>query len=365
MVNGKSGSKSPNMKNWKKSLVSPDAKIRKVIEAIDISESQIALVIDANGCLLGTVTDGDVRRGILKGISMEDYAERVMNANPAVAHFGDDSGSILEKMKTLAIHQMPLVDKNKKVLGLEILDDLLKFGGHENWVVLMAGGLGMRLRPLTAKKPKPLLLVGNQPILETILKNFTEAGFKKFFFSVNYRDDMIREYFGDGSRWGAKIHYLKEESQMGTAGALSLLPSLPTKPLIVMNGDLLTKVNFSQLLSFHHENKSDATMCVREYDFQVPFGVVSTKKHRITAIDEKPVHRFFVNAGIYVLNPSAVGMIPKKKPLDMPQLFEKLIAKKKRVTAFPIREYWLDVGQIEDLKRAQGDFSKVFETQKG
>jgi dTDP-glucose pyrophosphorylase len=349
------------MKNWKKTLIGPATKIRKVIETIDNSDAQIALVVDECQRLLGTVTDGDVRRGILKGVSMDEPAERVMNSRPVTVRHGESAEIVLEAMKNHSIHQVPLVDKKKTVLGLEILDELLRSKEKENWVLLMVGGYGMRLRPLTEKQPKPLISIGNQPILETILKNFSDAGFKKFFFSVHYRDEMIREHFGDGSRWGVSIQYLKEETKLGTAGALNLLPSKPTRPLIVMNGDLLTKVNFSQLLNFHSENGSDATMCVREYDFQVPFGVVNMSKHHITGIDEKPVHKFYVNAGIYILEPSALKLVPKKGAFDMPLLFEKLIALKRAVTAFPIHEYWLDIGQIEDLKRAHGEYSKVFE----
>ena len=192
------------------------------------------------------------------------------------------------------------------------------------------------------------------------MENFIEHGFRHFYFSVNYRDEMIREYFGDGARWGAEIRYVKETRKMGTAGSLGLLPSKPQHTLLVMNGDLLTKVNFSQLLRFHKENKAEATMCVREYDFQVPFGVVTLDKFRIRGIDEKPAQRFFVNAGIYVLEPGVLLRVPKGVASDMPQLFEKIIKHKRTVAAFPIREYWLDIGQLEDFRRANGEFSAIF-----
>jgi NDP-sugar pyrophosphorylase family protein len=243
---------------------------------------------------------------------------------------------------------------------VELLDYLLEAPERENWVVLMAGGLGTRLAPLTDNCPKPLLKVGNKPILETIIENFISHGFKRFYLSVNYKAEMIEEYFGDGSRWGAEIRYLREDKKMGTAGALGLIPEPLTQPFLVMNGDLLTKVNFSQLLNFHQEQNAHATMCVREYDFQVPYGVVSVDKHRIKSIEEKPVHRFFVNAGIYVLDPEAVSLIPADMPYDMTSLFEQMTANEREVIAFPVREYWLDIGHRDDFERAAGDFARIF-----
>jgi dTDP-glucose pyrophosphorylase len=351
------------VKNWQKTLVTSTARIRKVIETIGASEAQIALVADTKGRLLGTITDGDVRRGILKGVQMNDPAEKVMNRKPVTAPEAADSATVLEKMKRMMIHQIPLVNARGYLTGLQILDELLRIEDRDNWVVLMAGGLGKRLMPLTQNTPKPLLELGDRPILETILTNFIEEGFKRFFLAVHYRDDMIRNHFGDGSRWGVRIEYIKEEKQLGTAGALGLLPFRPTSPLIVMNADLLTKISFPQLLDFHRSSGAEATMGVREYDFQVPFGVVTTVKNRITAIDEKPIQRFFVNAGIYVLEPEAIKLIPKNSHLDMTALFDRMIAKKKPVSAFPIHEYWLDIGRMDDWRRAHSDFSRVFPDQ--
>ncbi len=348
------------MKPWEKTLVASGAAISEAIRKIDVSHLQIALVVDKNRRLLGTVTDGDVRRGILKGIALNEPVNRIMAAKPVVAPIHKSRENILAIMKQEGVHQVPLVDEVGRVVGMEVLDKLIDPGIKDNWVLLMAGGLGSRLRPLTDERPKPLLHVGSKPILETILENFVEYGFKKFFMSVNYKNEMVREYFGNGSRWGAEIQYLKETEQLGTAGALSLLPKKPALPLIVMNGDLLTKINWNQLLAFHHENDCAATMCVREYDFQVPYGVVKINDHHIDAIDEKPVQRFFVNAGIYILNPEALRGISKGVALDMPYLIEKLIRKKMGVAAFPIREYWLDIGHLDDLERANGDFSRFF-----
>ena len=219
----------------------------------------------------------------------------------------------------------------------------------------MAGGLGSRLQPLTEDKPKPLLSVGDKPILETILESFIEQNFRRFYISVNYKADAIKKHFADGGRWNAEIRYLEEETRLGTAGALDLIPERPELPLLVMNGDLLTRVNFRDLLDYHLDQKAQATMCVREYDFQVPFGVVEIEDHHILSIDEKPVHRFFVNAGIYVLEPGLIDLIPKGEYFDMTDLFARAIEKGHETQAFPIHEYWIDVGRIDDLDRANHD----------
>ena len=348
------------MKHLKDILITPSTPTLKAIQIIDASQEKIALVVDKEGRLVGTVTDGDVRRGILRGLSVSQPVSRIMNDQPRSARMSDDKSEMLERMKKEQVLQMPILDAKGRVVTLEVMEELQRSTTRANWVVLMVGGLGTRLRPLTEHRPKPLLNVGKKPILETILENFIEHGFRKFYMSVLYKNEMVREHFKDGSRWQADIRYLHEEKKLGTAGALSLLPETPKEPLFVMNGDLLTKVNFTQLLDFHRENDSDATMCVREYDFQVPYGVVRLEKHHIRSIDEKPIHRFFINAGIYVLEPKLLKLIPKNKTFDMPDLFQKVIAKKGQTAAFPIREYWLDIGQIDDLERANGDFGKHF-----
>ena len=327
---------------------------------LDMNALQIVLVVDEDRRLLGTITDGDIRRGILKGIALTGAVESVMNPTPIVARIDDSRESILAEMKRLTLHHMPLVDEQGHVVGLDTLDELIAPKKRENRVVLMAGGLGTRLRPLTDDRPKPMLKVGNKPLLETILENFIEHGFCHFYISVNYMSEIVKSYFGDGSCWGVDIDYLQEDQRLGTAGALGLISEKLNEPLMVMNGDLLTKVNFSQLLDFHIGHRATGTMCVREYDFQVPYGVVNIENHRITGIDEKPVHRFFVNAGIYVLQPEALDLILPHTFFDMPSLFEKFIQQKKETAVFPIREYWLDIGHMADYERANGEFALVF-----
>ncbi|MBU0571717.1 MAG: nucleotidyltransferase family protein [Candidatus Omnitrophica bacterium] len=348
------------MDAWKELLIDLSSPIIKAIEEIDAGKAKILIVVDKEKKLKGTITDGDIRRGILKGVSFDDKIERIINPSPRTASAGDKLEDIMALMKEKQLSHIPVIDDSGYVVGVRAYDEIRDVPTSDHWVVLMAGGMGNRLRPLTEECPKPLLTVGTKPILETILENFKEYGFKKFFLSVNYKVNMIKDYFGDGSRWGIEIGYLCEDKRLGTAGALGLLPEKPEGSVIVMNGDLITKVNFRHLLDFHKEHGSKATMCVREYDFQVPFGVVKMNDHNISKIDEKPVHKFFINAGIYVLEPEVVSGISGEKCLDMPHLFNALVEEGKEPVAFPIREYWVDIGRIDDLERADGEFSAVF-----
>lgn len=345
---------------WKKTLIPPSATIREAIAAIDVGAIQIALVIDPEGRLQGTVTDGDVRRALLDGHTLDSRVCDIMNTLPTVARSSEDPQTILALMRLKQLHQIPIVDELGRVIDVELLDELLMGKERENPVLIMAGGLGSRLAPLTDTCPKPMLRVGGKPLLETILANFIEHGFRKFYFSVNYMAEVVMDYFGDGSRWGVSITYLHEKERLGTAGAMSLIPDILTHPLIVMNGDLLTKVNFRHLLELHEEQRANATMCVREYNFQVPYGVVRIENGRLIGIDEKPVQKFFISAGIYVLNPEVLEELPKGTFLNMPNFFESLIANHYNTSVFPIREYWLDIGQMEDFKRANGEFAEVF-----
>jgi len=341
---------------WKQALIPPRATVGEAIRAIDLSGVQIALVVDESGKLLGTVTDGDVRRGLLRGVGTADAVSAIMNARPTSVPDDERPGRVLDLMKRTTHRCIPKIDRAGRVTGVHHLGDFLHPEDRPNLVVLMAGGLGTRLNPITNEVPKPLIHVGSKPILETILDNFRDYGFRQFYFSVNYKAEMVKAHFGDGSRWGVSIRYLEEDRRLGTAGSLSLLPEIPKHPLVVMNGDLLTKVNFQQMLDFHMEHRAAATMCVREYDLQVPFGVVKLEGDRIVAVDEKPLQRFFVNAGIYVLEPEALELVPRATQFDMTTLFQLLAQGGRATGAFPIREYWLDVGRLDDLERARLEF---------
>ena len=348
------------MRQWMQALAYEGTPLTEVIKKIDQGSMQIALIVAKGRHLVGTVTDGDVRRGILKGISLNDNVEKIMNRTPITASEESTPEQILAIMKEKQVHQIPIVDSRNRLVDVKILDEFIRQEEKDNWVVLMAGGMGRRLSPLTDNCPKPLIRVGTKPLLETILENFIVCGFKKFYISVNFKQEMIRSYFGDGSRLGIKIKYLKEIKELGTAGSLSLLPFRPNAALIVMNGDVLTNIRFDHLLKFHSENKAVATMAVREYDFQVPYGVIGVGEHKILKIDEKPVQKFLVNAGVYVLEPKVLSFIPRNKFFHMTDLFEVLLERKKPTCAFPVREYWLDIGHTDDLKRANGEYLSVF-----
>ncbi|MGE4294595.1 MAG: nucleotidyltransferase family protein [Campylobacterales bacterium] len=337
------------------------ATIKEALGVINRGAIQIALVVDKGDRLLGTITDGDIRRGLLKGLDLASPIEGIYFRTPTVAKVSDTKEEILRTALAKKLHQVPVVDNEGCVVGIIEVDDLVRPNRKANKVVLMAGGLGSRLGELTKETPKPMLHVGNKPILQTIIENFAKYGYTHIVIGVNYLSHVIEEYFGDGGRFGVNIEYVHEEKRMGTAGALSLMRNLLDEPFFVMNGDLLTNVNFEHLHDFHLAQKAVATMAVREYDFQVPYGVVNVENGRIQSIIEKPVHKFFVSAGIYMLSPEALESVPNGEFFDMPSLFEKLVGANKVATSFPIHEYWLDIGRINDYERAQGDYRKVFE----
>jgi dTDP-glucose pyrophosphorylase len=348
------------MKDWRRTLIQPSTPILEAIRIIDVSALQIALVVDENGRLVGVITDGDVRRAILKGVSLDSPVHLIMYRDFTTVNSLASREQIISLMKKNDVKHMPVVDETGAVVDLKVLIDLIDESQKDNWVVIMAGGEGTRLRPLTDERPKPLLEVGGKPILETILDNFVSFGFNTFFVSVNYKSEMIEDFCGDGSKWGVDIQYLREKKKMGTVGAVSLLPSKPDKPLIIINADVLTNVNLQQLLDFHTAHKAAATMCVQDYLFEVPYGVIKINQHRIEALDEKPIQRFFVNAGIYVLEPTVLDLIPTQDSFDMTDLFTQLIARGFETVAFPIREYWMDIGRVEDYQKAKGDYCDQF-----
>ncbi|MDC1122007.1 nucleotidyltransferase family protein [Nitrospinaceae bacterium] len=345
------------MKNWEKTFVDPSTSIKDAIRILESSGMQISLVVDHKKCLLGAITDGDIRRAILKGISLERPVEEAMNKKPTVASPEDDRNYVLTIMKSQLIHHVPIVNKEGVVVGLETVDQLYFGGMEDNWIVLMAGGLGTRLLPLTKDCPKPMIKVGNKPLLELTIQRCIKAGFRKFFISVNYKAEMIKSYFKDGSKWGIEIQYIHEEEKMGTAGSIGLLPQRPDKAFLVMNCDLVTNVNLVNMFQFHQKNKAKGTMGVCEYMIEVPYGVVEIQEHKISSINEKPTQRFLINGGIYVLEPETLELFNENIFLDMPELFNKMIAKNWHTSVFPIREYWIDVGQISDLEKANYDFN--------
>ncbi|WP_418186789.1 nucleotidyltransferase family protein [Aliarcobacter lanthieri] len=349
------------MKNIENIKLRENSTIKEALEIIDKGSMQIALVVDENDKLLGTLTDGDIRRGLLKDYGLDNSIEDIIFKTPTIARISDTKEDILKLALSKKLHQIPIIDENNRVVGIQEIDELIKPKNKTNKVILMVGGLGTRLRPLTETTPKPMLKVGNKPILQTIVEKFTEYGYTNIIMCVNYKSHIIQDYFGDGRKFGVNIEYVFEEQRMGTAGALSLLKEKPTEPFFVMNGDLLTNINFEHLHNYHVATNSIGTMCVREYDFQVPYGVVNIKDSKIVSIEEKPIHKFFVSAGIYMLSEKILDYIPQGEFYDMPTLFEKLINLNKNTVSFPLREYWLDIGRIEEYERANKEYSEVFE----
>lgn len=342
------------MKKWQNILIQPNLPLEDAISVLDRGGLRIALIVDDTKRLKGTLTDGDIRRALLKHVRLDAPVSEVMCSTPHVAEIGWSKEKILSVMEDLELLQIPLLDQEYRVVGLETLHGLMERRTVANPVFLMAGGFGTRLRPLTNECPKPLLKVGDKPILELILESLTNAGFYRFFISTHYLPEMIRDYFGDGSQWGVNIEYVHEEAPLGTGGALGLLPKDSVDlPLIMMNGDLLTSVNYRGLLDFHVEHESIATMCVREYEHQIPYGVIQTDGTYIRSMEEKPVQKCFINAGIYVVSPELLKQVNAGERIDMPTLLEKQMASGRKVSMFPVHEYWLDIGRMDDFRRAQ------------
>ena len=347
------------MRSAKKITVCSEACIRDVIEVIDRGALQIALVVE-NNQLLGTITDGDIRRAFLKGRELSDRVSDIYNRNPIKGYISQPKEDLLQIALAAGVKQLPMVDEKGQLVGIEFVEDYLRVSEKANRVVVMAGGLGSRLRPLTESTPKPLLKVGSKPILETIIRNFTHYGFRNIYLSVNYKAELIQDYFEDGRSFGARLQYLVEKKRLGTAGALSLISEKIDRPIIIMNGDLLTNVNFEHLLNYHLLSEASATMCVRDYELQVPYGVVHSDGATIQGIEEKPVHRCYVNAGIYVLNPEILKKIPQNQYFDMPKLFKLFIKEGYKTCSFPVREYWMDIGRPTDFEQANEEYAEVF-----
>ena len=348
------------MKSWRKAVVGTQASVGEAIAAIESGGIQVALVLDASNRLLGIVTDGDIRRGLLRGIPLSGPAIEVMNPKPVSAPATLPREDRLHLMRQKFIKHLPLLDADGQLVEVETFDELLEAPHYQNPFLIMAGGLGERLGALTRDVPKPMLHVGGRPLLETIVLNVVQQGFKNILISVNYRAELIRKHFGDGSAFGASIQYLHETERLGTAGALGLFPSPPDLPIGVTNGDILTTINYGALLDFHNATPAEATMAVREHKVHVPYGVVTASEGYLEVIREKPTESWFVSAGIYVIGRSVFEHVERGAKVDMPAVLERVVASKGRVAIYPIREYWLDIGRMEDFEQAHAEFNEVF-----
>lgn len=341
--------------NWEKATVGYNATVRDALEIIDSEALRIALVVDDKMALLGVITDGDIRRGILAGCSLDENVGFLMNSNPLVIAAASPRAYALKLMKEHNLLGVPRV-QNGRLVGFEPLYESLDIEKLDNLIFIMAGGFGSRLHPLTKNCPKPLLQLDGKPLLEIILEQFIAFGFVNFYISTHFLPEKIQDYFGDGSKWQVSIQYVHEDIPLGTGGALGLLPKdIIHRPMIMVNGDVLSKIDYRALLQFHNEENSVATMCVRDYEIKIPYGVVHGLDNKIIAMEEKPSHRFFINAGIYVLNPSVFESVEPNVYLDMPSLLQRYLDKGIDVSMFPIHEYWLDIGQPADYRKAQID----------
>lgn len=353
------------MKSWQTSLLAPTATIRDAMRAIDKSSLRICLVVDENNKLLGTVTDGDTRRALLREAHMHDPVSNVMNMQPLSVTSITTREQRLKLMNEHDLTAIPIINEQHQVVGLETLHQAMQPELRENPVFIMAGGFGTRLQPLTDHCPKPMLRVGEKPMLEHLINQFVSHGFQNFYISTHYLPDIIRNHFGDGSAWNASIQYVHEDQPLGTGGALGLLPpDLPDMPLLMMNGDVLTKLNYAQLLRHHECNHFDATICVREDEHRVPFGVIETENKLITNMVEKPTYRYKINTGIYVLSPEIVRSVQAGQRIDMPTLLEQHRQESKRVGTYTSYDYWLDIGQMKDYQKAQMDIELYFKAEK-
>lgn len=341
---------------WRKVLLPAGATIQQAISNLDESGLQIVLVVCAEGRLLGSVTDGDVRRALLKGLKLEGAVQEIMFTAPLVVPPEIGREMVLHLMHANKIHQLPIVDAERQVVGLHLWDEVIEPSNRPNTMVIMAGGLGKRLLPLTEDCPKPMLPVGGKPMLERIIERAKSEGFRRFIVSVHYLGHIIEEYFEDGEQWGVEIRYLHEESPLGTAGAISLLNPRPDEPFVVTNGDVLSDIRYGEMLDFHVRHGAQATMAVRLHEWQNPFGVVRTEGIDIIGFDEKPVHRTHVNAGIYVLAPSVLDELIVGEQCDMPTLFERIQRIGQSTIAYPMHEPWLDVGRPDDLQKARSQY---------
>ncbi len=333
----------------------------EVISALNHNLKGIVLLVDEERKLLGSLTDGDVRRAFLSGARLEDSALSLLEikegshfTKPITAQLGESKKNLLGLMKKHSIRQVPLLDDQGCVTDLVIMADLVPYEGNGLQAVVMAGGKGTRLMPMTSNTPKPMLPMGDRPLLELILDQLKHSGINQVKIATHYLAERIKEHFGDGSDFGLELGYINEKQPLGTAGALGLIQH-SQDPLLVINGDVLTRVDFRAMLEFHHETKAVLTVGVRKYDLGVPYGVVECDGAIVTSLREKPVQSFFVNAGIYLLEPEALALVPNNQVFDMTDLVQLLLKQERCVSSFPIHEYWLDIGQREDYARAQED----------
>jgi dTDP-glucose pyrophosphorylase len=337
---------------WRQAILPANATIGQAIRNLNEVSVKIVLVVSETGVLEGTISDGDIRRGLLKGLDLNSPIASVTHRNALVVPPELGRELVMQLMVANKIQQIPVVDEQHHVVGLHLWDEITTPPTRPNLMVIMAGGMGTRLRPHTENCPKPLLPVAGKPMLEHIIDRAKLEGFNHFVLTIHYLGHMIEAHFGNGERLGVQIDYLREQSPLGTAGALGLLTPFPDSPFVVTNGDVITDIRYGELLDFHTRHAAAATMAVRVHEWQHPFGVVQTQGVEIVGFEEKPITRSHINAGVYALDPAALSVLTADAHCDMPTLFERLQAEEKRTVAYPMHEPWLDVGRPDDLKQA-------------
>jgi dTDP-glucose pyrophosphorylase/CBS domain-containing protein len=349
------------MKKLKKILLEEGCSVRDAMRAIDQGAVRVAIILSSDNRLVGTITDGDIRRALLSGCELNDPAIDIINRNPKIGRDGQTKEEFLDVLEKFDLLVLPIVDDKGFFIRLETVLNIIKPPKYDNPVFIMAGGFGSRLRPLTDNCPKPMLKVGERPMLEHLLLWFKSQGFHNFYFSTHYLPNIIKDYFGDGSSFGVSVRYVHENEPLGTGGALGLLPKdISSLPIILMNGDVLTKVDFVKMLEFHRLGGFRATICVRELEHQVPFGVIETSDDLIKTMVEKPTYTYHINTGIYVLDNECINDIVPNTKLDMPSFLETLMQKQQLVGAYPSFDYWLDIGRKSDFQKAQEDILNLY-----
>jgi len=344
---------SESQPSWHRVILSINSNIEEAIHVLNKVALKIVLVTDTNGVLVGTISDGDIRRGLLQGLNLTSPVESIVHHDAVVVAPEANRDLVLQLMASNKIQQIPIVNESMHVIGLHLWDEVSTPSVRSNIMVIMAGGKGTRLYPQTLLCPKPLLMISGKPILEHIIERAKKEGFSNFILATHYLGQMIEDHFGNGEHFGVRIEYLREESPLGTAGALSLLNPVPESPVVVTNGDVITDIKYGDLLEFHKKNGAAATMAVRLYEWQNPFGVVQTNGIEISSYEEKPVSRSYINAGIYVIDSAVINSLPRLEPYDMPYVFDLLKDRGESTIAYVIHESWLDVGHPKDLEAAR------------
>lgn len=343
-----------------KIFIKAEDSIKTAMEVIDKGGRGIALILDDSQRLLGTVTDGDIRRAILKGLSLEEPVKAIMNCNYIFVTQNYSRTLITTIFQNRGIMQLPVLDDDMRVVDVIFYHEFFEEKTKENWALIMAGGLGTRLHPLTQEVPKPMLRVGAKPIIETIIEQLKSYGYKNIILCLNYKADIIKNYFQDGANFGVNIKYVSEKKRLGTAGAIRLAKEYIDKPFFVLNGDILTKLNFEQFMQFHINSGNCVTIGTKKYEIQIPYGVVNLKDEKVTDLKEKPCSSYFISGGMYCLDPEAIDRIPEDEYFDITQLISEYLDKGKKVGSFPITEYWMDIGQIDDYNQANVDYDNMF-----